>query len=424
MAIGPDTQTRFPVTDTTGLDTTAGNRTFTHTPIGTPRGVVVVIGCTGTTSPVTGVLYGGVAMTFVQSAVDTSEAGSIWIYFLGSGLPTGAQTVTLQGCTTASKFCTCSTVTAASGMDTKVYGSVGQDTLTSADPNAILLNNRSRNSLIYGGVHGGAAAPTSYAVGSGYTLQHSADYGQLSARTSRLTTAAAFASRTYNWTAISDDWCVAAIAIGEHDGILEQTSYRWRNDDGSESAATWRQAVNTPDTITLDTPIRLRVAWQQTYSGADPPSQKWLLQYRRDPGTGFQPWTDVDWNFDTTEVIDSASANITSGQTTTRQIWASATGFIQGSIMDTETELTTDQNGATTASFTTEWEFSLVVPAANGAVVGDVLEFRMVFNPTGASSRIQYDSYVQTPSITIAAAGAAAKAFPPVRKDRQALLQM
>ena len=111
MAVAHDAQTRFPATDTTGLDATAGTRTFSHPGSASATGAVVVICADATAAPVTGVLYGGVAMTLKQSVIDSTEAGCVYIYVLTSGVPTGTQTVTLQGCTTANKFATCSTVT-------------------------------------------------------------------------------------------------------------------------------------------------------------------------------------------------------------------------------------------------------------------------------------------------------------------------
>jgi len=214
MAVAHDAQTRFPVTNTTGFDTTTGDRTFTHTPVGTPKGVIVVVQSAATAQPCTGVLYGGVAMTLRTSATDTSEAGSVWVWTLtDTTIPTGAQTVTLQGCTADSKFATCSTVTAATTI-TRYHASAKVDTTTSANPTVNIVTTLS--SMIYGGVHGGAAAPTSYAPTASYTTQFDGDYGALSARSSRSTAAIASGTIAYGFTfATSDDWCIACVALAE-----------------------------------------------------------------------------------------------------------------------------------------------------------------------------------------------------------------
>jgi hypothetical protein len=152
-------------------------------------------------------------MTLTQTNTDTSEAGRVDIYTLALGVPTGTQDVILQGCTATSKWVTCSTVTAATAA-TAIVGNNGVNTTTSTNPTVTVAT--TAESLLYGGVHGGAAAPTSYAVGSGYTVQHNGDYGALSARSQRRTSPVAAGNVVYNFTfATSDDWCIAAVAIGE-----------------------------------------------------------------------------------------------------------------------------------------------------------------------------------------------------------------
>lgn len=59
---------------------------------------------------------------------------------------------------------------------------------------------------------------------------------------------------------------------------IEQEGFRWRNDDGSEAAATWRQAQDVNDTIAKNTNIRLRTL--VNVSG-DPATQQATKQYRR-----------------------------------------------------------------------------------------------------------------------------------------------
>lgn len=219
MAIAHDAQTRFPTTDgpsgTNSVDTTTGDRTFTHNPVGTPAGVVVVICSNATAAPVTGVLYAGVAMTPVTDAQDTSEAGSVWIYTLtDEAIPTDdPATVTLQGCTSAEKWVTCSTVTSATNLTT-VNASNFKDTTTAANPTLSVVTTDS--TLLYGAVVGGAASPGSYAAGTGYTAQFNNDVGTRSARSERRTSPVAAGTITYNFTyATSDDYAIAAVALAE-----------------------------------------------------------------------------------------------------------------------------------------------------------------------------------------------------------------
>lgn len=211
MAISHGTATRFPATENTS-DTTTGDRTFTHTPAGTPTGVVVVL-CHQTTTPaVTGVKYGNVQMKLIVEATDTSEAGRVAIYAFTNGIvPTGAQTVTLQGCTSSAKFVTCTNVTTATNSTTiDVSGVV--NTTTAADPKIVLTT--SVTSIIYMGLHTGAAAPSASPL-TGCALQNNLDYGQLSAQTVRRLFADAPGSITTGVTLASDDYCTAGVALAE-----------------------------------------------------------------------------------------------------------------------------------------------------------------------------------------------------------------
>lgn len=75
--------------------------TWTHTPVGTPRGILVFVlqYATGA-DDVTGVTYGGVAMTELSSSPllhSSGETFTVYAYFLGASIPTGAQAVAVTG---------------------------------------------------------------------------------------------------------------------------------------------------------------------------------------------------------------------------------------------------------------------------------------------------------------------------------------
>jgi hypothetical protein len=216
VAVAHDANTRWPTANgTTGVnsvDTTTGDRTFTHTPTGAPKGVVVCVLSTGTTQTFTGVLYAGLAMALATSATDTSEAGRVDIYTLTNtaAIPTGAQTVTVQGCTATGKWATCSTVTAATN-GTAVNQSGATNTTTAATPTQSLTT--TLETMAYAAMHTGAAAPAT-AMTTG-TLQHSNDYGALAANTGRTTAATGAGTVTITFTVVSEDYCIAAVALAE-----------------------------------------------------------------------------------------------------------------------------------------------------------------------------------------------------------------
>jgi len=99
-----------------------GTLTWTHTPVGTPRGVLCwVVQFVGATDEVTGVTYGGVAMTEVSGSPllkAGGETAAVYLYFLGASIPTGAQTVTASvNGTGSNKNTYCFTVTGAANTE-------------------------------------------------------------------------------------------------------------------------------------------------------------------------------------------------------------------------------------------------------------------------------------------------------------------
>jgi hypothetical protein len=70
--------------------------------------------------------------------------------------------------------------------------------------------------------------------------------------------------------------------------LLAQSHYRFRNDDGSETTATWAAAEDTNVTIAALTPKRLRVEIGAT---GNPASAAYKLQYRK---VGDSTWRDIN----------------------------------------------------------------------------------------------------------------------------------
>jgi hypothetical protein len=75
-------------------------------------------------------------------------------------------------------------------------------------------------------------------------------------------------------------------------GDLDQEGFRFRNDDGSESAATWMADQDTNVMLAADTTARLRVLIN---TSLDPGSKNYQLEYRYKPSGGaFGSWTKVN----------------------------------------------------------------------------------------------------------------------------------
>src|SRR3990167_4544585 len=96
--------------DATSATTAAGTGalTWSHTPAGTPKGILVFIAqdASGGADQVTGVTYGGSAMTEVTGSPvlhSSGEPGAAYAYFLGSSVPTGVHQVVVSVSGAASK---------------------------------------------------------------------------------------------------------------------------------------------------------------------------------------------------------------------------------------------------------------------------------------------------------------------------------
>ncbi|MCB9610512.1 MAG: hypothetical protein H6716_28240, partial [Polyangiaceae bacterium] len=113
-----------------------GTTSWTHTPTGTPRGVIVFVCHYYASSSVT-VTYGGIPMNEV--ALYRSGSWLAAAFFLGSGIPTGAQTVAV---TTPATYVKGVAVTVTADRDTVVadsdYGSKFSTTFSS-DASAVIL---------------------------------------------------------------------------------------------------------------------------------------------------------------------------------------------------------------------------------------------------------------------------------------------
>lgn len=193
---------------------TTDPHTWTHTPTGTPRGIVVTaVHGTSSTDHVVGVTYGGVALTRVRTAADTAtEPGRADIWFLGAAIPTGNQTVSadLASATTDDIHFMSMSVTAAA--DTEVIDS---DLLqeNAADP-SVTLQYGGRTALAFAALYGGGAAPTSFTPNANCGTVDDHDLGAFYAEVIRQTTAGS-ADFAIGGTAASDDLAYVALAVSE-----------------------------------------------------------------------------------------------------------------------------------------------------------------------------------------------------------------
>ncbi len=175
-------------------------------------------------------------------------------------------------------------------------------------------------------------------------------------------------SFTNSATVTSQQWSalVNTLTLSAAQALI---NYRFRNDDGDETTATWKAAELTDLAVLQGQRFRLRM---QVDTTGDEPSQPLTLQFRR---VGSTPWTTISTG---TQVQFSGSPNIaaSAATATTAQLSAPAgkttSSFTAGKISDDTNPITgvdIDLN------FYSEYEFALV--AAGAPASGERYEFQL-----------------------------------------------
>lgn len=196
-----------------------GNLSWTHTPVGTPKAIIVfIVHINGSADEITSVTYGGVAMTEVAGSPNlkaASEAGSVYCYFLGAGVPAEAQTVAITVGAASSKRPVAISLTA--NGDCVVQdsdGTINSDEVT--DPSVILTHNGKAcfDAIAF---YSGGGGPVDVTPLASWTAELEHDFG--------LTTGGFYtydtvdtANVTAGWTQTTEDAVAIAIAVTEKSG--------------------------------------------------------------------------------------------------------------------------------------------------------------------------------------------------------------
>lgn len=191
------------------LINTATTTNWTHTPVGVPGAVVVLIPQGINTDQVSAVTYGGVALSRVRSDTRAvTETCRVYIYFLGSGIPTGAQTVAVTTTGTNPMWPQAITYTAA--QNTVVNVQAGLDAGIIANP-SLALSPTAQAGLAYV-CASGLNAPVSTPQ-AGLTQAAARDLGTISGHMGYKVVSAG--ATTVGWTSAIDDVCHAGVGITE-----------------------------------------------------------------------------------------------------------------------------------------------------------------------------------------------------------------
>ena len=168
---------------------------------------------------------------------------------------------------------------------------------------------------------------------------------------------------------------------------FDQDSFRGRNDDGSEAAATWIAASNLNWTQNTDENFRVRFLLQETAGGSADDVQP-QLQYNLNAAG----WNDV--NAASAVARSSPSGHFAEDADTTQQIGA-GTFITPNSGMDEDEGRAGELNDIDfTGNDEVEVEFCLQIRAADVAD-SDTVELRLI------QAGVALDTYTNTPALTV-----------------------
>ncbi len=169
---------------------------------------------------------------------------------------------------------------------------------------------------------------------------------------------------------------------------FEQTAFRGREDDGSETTATFIAALNTDWTQDVD--VNFRVRFQATSDGSDEENIVFLL-HRNINGGIFQP---VDGSSIIVRVF--SSSNYTEGDATTEQL-AGSNAFLAGEMDDVDGGAGDVNSLIDFPAAVRDCEVEYCVRIQSGDVNdGDTIQLRL--HEGGASFA---DGYTEIPTITV-----------------------
>lgn len=214
MAVGFDSQSFKDLTGTGG--------TWTHTPVGTPRGFIVGIAQTaGSRDVINSVSFGGATLTRVATngyaTTSGGEPGQAWLYFKGTGVAASG-TVNIVASTLGGTMTGWAVAFTANQAWTEVAASALANGSTVANPAATIHATSGDSGVAFGVMFSGVDVPSSAAVISGYTALTGSttggrDFGSQSAVAAYGLSSGATIS--VGWTASGDDVAVCAALVRE-----------------------------------------------------------------------------------------------------------------------------------------------------------------------------------------------------------------
>ncbi|MDD5110053.1 MAG: Ig-like domain-containing protein [Patescibacteria group bacterium] len=229
--------------------------------------------------------------------------------------------------------------------------------------------------------------------------------------------AAAAQETTYACTDTGDQAYIVlatfkAVACGASNPVLTQSHYRWRNDDGTEVAASWGANEDTATSSVGTSGHVVRLRMEVSNAGTASSSQQYILQYSNTSNPKAGNWFTVPASGSCTGFpFCMAASSLTEGAATTNVasgLTDSNSAFAAG--LQKESNATTTHISLSTTNFTEiEYAFQVTSSAPNNTT----LYFRLA-TTTGNGTAGQLNTYSVTPSLTTASSGGGGGGTAPV----------
>lgn len=177
-----------------------------HTPVGTPRGVVVIIVQSGTEADeVNAVTYGGVPMTEIALSpftytVSNKPIGAIHGFFLGSDIPTGEQSIAVDMSAGAADTQQAVAWSVTADDDTEVVDTTTFESEVETTPSITLAVPAGVEAFIAGTIHSGNNMDANIVPGADYTETWARDFGTNSAKFARRTENTSGGDTVMDWS--------------------------------------------------------------------------------------------------------------------------------------------------------------------------------------------------------------------------------
>lgn len=229
--------------DSSAQGTSGINSSWTHTPVGTPRGVAVFLHRKGNTTSddTVTVTYGGVSVPRVTKAADTTDENMGCVgFYLGESIPTGAQTVQVTNNSGNSDYLGISIAITAATTTTELAGDGSGIVQVHTQSPSVTISNIYGASYGFAGIASGYSPASNVTAGTGQTIRQSAALSTSSALAESSTSPNASGDITIAFTTSgTEDVAMVALAV-------QETSTRYINvsDNPSVSESKTIQPAN------------------------------------------------------------------------------------------------------------------------------------------------------------------------------------